>query len=286
VRHAVLIIVLVAAAFAGGAAINEPGLQWVRSRFPRSLLWNDRDINSVDLKATMNGEPAATAGLSPKPPIEGTQMPLAPPPSVGADVNSEVKEAAPATGARQVQGKTHGRNELSSTASLPSTPLSSPLLSELNLSKHKPLPQDQNVKTTSSAKAIPPRKMPKGVESTDSPPAILATLPDLSPVKPQLGDLNSSSSKGSGLHRDGRDDWVTLVGKMKSLGVSQFTIEGEAGGRVVFACLVPLAGRQAITQRFEAEGSDPLDAAYTALRRIALWQAVHEPKDVTSGRVD
>lgn len=285
-RRAALIIVLVAAAFAGGAAINESVLQWVRSQFPRSLLWNDRDISSVNLKATMNSEPAVTVGLSPKPQFEGAQTPLAPIPSVVADVDSEVKEAASATGARRRQAKTRGRNESPSTASLPSMPLSSPLLPEPNLSKHNPSPQDQNVKTTSSAKAIPPRKTPTAVETIDSPPAILTTLPDLSPVRSQPGGFNPSSSTGPGPHRGGRDDWVILAGKMKSLGVSQFTIEGEAGGRVVFACLIPLAGRQAITQRFEAEGSDPVDAAYATLRRIALWQASHESKDVTSGRVD
>ena len=60
---------------------------------------------------------------------------------------------------------------------------------------------------------------------------------------------------------------------MQSFGVVRYTIDGELGGRVVFSCLIPLAGRQAVTQRFEAEGEDIIHAAQAALRRIALWRA-------------
>jgi hypothetical protein len=61
--------------------------------------------------------------------------------------------------------------------------------------------------------------------------------------------------------------------KMQTLGVSRFTIEAVPGGQVIFSCLIPVAGRQAITQRFEAQGDDIAQAARTALRRIGLWQA-------------
>jgi hypothetical protein len=60
---------------------------------------------------------------------------------------------------------------------------------------------------------------------------------------------------------------------MQALGVSRFTIEGRPGGRVIFSCLIPLAGRQAVTQRFEADGEDAVQAARAALRRVALWRA-------------
>jgi hypothetical protein len=59
--------------------------------------------------------------------------------------------------------------------------------------------------------------------------------------------------------------------------VTRYTIEGEPGGRVVFSCLIPLAGRQAVSQRFEAEGEDEFQAAQGALRRIALWRATRQP---------
>jgi hypothetical protein len=65
---------------------------------------------------------------------------------------------------------------------------------------------------------------------------------------------------------------------MQALGVSRFTIEGQPGGPVVFSCLIPLVpGRQAVAQRFEAEGPDVFHAAQAALRRIALWRATQVP---------
>ena len=69
------------------------------------------------------------------------------------------------------------------------------------------------------------------------------------------------------------NEWAILERQMQSFGVNRFTVEAEPGGRVVFACLIPLAGRQAITQRFEAEGDDMVQAARAALRRIGLWRA-------------
>jgi hypothetical protein len=71
----------------------------------------------------------------------------------------------------------------------------------------------------------------------------------------------------------GGDDWATLARKMQALGISRFTIEGQPGGRVVFSCLIPVAGRQAVAERFEAEGEDGLRAVQAGLRRVALWRA-------------
>jgi hypothetical protein len=69
------------------------------------------------------------------------------------------------------------------------------------------------------------------------------------------------------------NDWSVIERQMQSLGITQFTIDGEPGGRVVFSCLIPVAGQQAIAQRFAAEGDDIMQAAQAALRRIALWRA-------------
>src|SRR5580658_737306 len=50
VRQIFLVIILVAAAFAGGAFVNGPALQWAQSRIFRSLGWHESDIASIDLK--------------------------------------------------------------------------------------------------------------------------------------------------------------------------------------------------------------------------------------------
>jgi hypothetical protein len=75
------------------------------------------------------------------------------------------------------------------------------------------------------------------------------------------------------------DEWAILVTKMQTLGVSHFTVEGEPGGHVIFACLIPLAGRQAVSQRFESSGDDVIQAARAALRRVVLWRAAQSSYD-------
>jgi hypothetical protein len=68
-------------------------------------------------------------------------------------------------------------------------------------------------------------------------------------------------------------DWSTLRRRMHELGVARYGFEGEPNGRVRFHCVIPLAGRRAVGQQFEADGDDEFQAAQTALRRVALWQA-------------
>jgi hypothetical protein len=64
---------------------------------------------------------------------------------------------------------------------------------------------------------------------------------------------------------------------MRTLGVARYGIEGEPDGRVRFHCVIPLAGRRAVSQHFEADGDDEIEAAQAALRRIALWRATEAP---------
>jgi hypothetical protein len=55
VRQVILIVLLIGAAFLGGAFVNGPGLQWVQSRVLRSLgLTNGGEIAAVDLESTSN----------------------------------------------------------------------------------------------------------------------------------------------------------------------------------------------------------------------------------------
>ena len=49
-RQIFLVIILVAAAFAGGAFVNGPALQWAQNWVFRSLGWHEGDIASIDLK--------------------------------------------------------------------------------------------------------------------------------------------------------------------------------------------------------------------------------------------
>ncbi len=100
------------------------------------------------------------------------------------------------------------------------------------------------------------------------PPEAPVPAPDASPSPSPRSEPGSPATGG--------EDWAALNRKMKALGVSRFTMEGQPGARVVFSCLIPLAGRQAVTQRFEAEGEDGFQAAQAALRRVALWRATQQ----------
>jgi hypothetical protein len=64
---------------------------------------------------------------------------------------------------------------------------------------------------------------------------------------------------------------------MRALGVARYGIEGEPDGRARFHCIIPLAGRRAVGQQFEADGDDLIQAAEAALRRVALWRATESP---------
>jgi hypothetical protein len=69
---------------------------------------------------------------------------------------------------------------------------------------------------------------------------------------------------------------------MRALGVARYGIEGEPDGRVRFHCTIPLAGRRAVSQQFEADGDDEIQAAQMALRRIALWRATESSSPTLS----
>jgi hypothetical protein len=75
----------------------------------------------------------------------------------------------------------------------------------------------------------------------------------------------------------GLDDWGSIRRNMRMLGVARYGIEGEPEGRVRFHCVIPLAGRRAVSQQFEGEGNDEIEAAQMALRRVTLWRATEPP---------
>jgi hypothetical protein len=67
--------------------------------------------------------------------------------------------------------------------------------------------------------------------------------------------------------------WTRIRQKLRTLGVTRYTFEGNPNGHVSFRCVIPLAGRQAVSEQFEGEGDDELQAVQIAIRRISLWQA-------------
>jgi hypothetical protein len=287
VRHAILVVVLVTASFLGGAFVNGPGLQWAQTKVLRSLgLNNGGEISLVDLKPAASSESGPDGSESPQPDAGAMQGPLAPMPSLLTEDKSPKHDVSDRHSVSQTATKTNSSG-LGSPRSEPSSFSSSstkrrPVLA--TSSAGEPAPKDPNV-APASAQPPPP---PHGASSRLDPnvaPAILDSLAALLPSNsPSLGShLSSSSPTALSLASvprsvaDGNENWAVLERKLQSQGVNRFTMEGEPGRRVVFSCLIPLAGRQAVAQRFEAEGDDIVQAAQAALRRIALWRATQPP---------
>jgi hypothetical protein len=278
VRQALLVIVLIASSFLGGAFVNGPGLRWAQTRLMRSLGLNgESEITSVDLT------PAATpVGVSDstdpaKPVSEPMLEPLAPAPTVLAEDGSSQK--VPSNHRNGASSKLHEKprdgTSFKTEAGLPlgvTPPFSVPTTTG-SASKRLASPDSE----------VRPAGAPLGrLNSSDSKvePALLDSLGTLlpsasSPPPEPLSSpaLSPSSSPVPKPTRSISDDWIVLQQKLRALNVSRFTIEGEPSGRVLFSCLIPLAGRQAVTQRFEAEGDDMIQAVQATLRRIALWRA-------------
>jgi hypothetical protein len=266
-RQVLLVIILVAAAFAGGAFVNGPGLQWVQNRLFRSLDWHAGDIASIDLKVTTSNDSTPDGHALSKPDANALDGPLAPIPSLITEGGpSSIRQPVEPT-ATLVQPKS---KSVSKSAPHPELG-SSQARPRLGLSPQVSPTIDSNIKPAGVPALAP---IPVAMPANGNPaPAILEALSDLLPLnRPADGLLSpmASTSKSVG-ERNG--DWEMIMRKMQTLGVSRFTIEGETGGRVVFSCLIPLAGRQAVAQRFEAEGNSLNQAAQAALRRIALWRA-------------
>jgi hypothetical protein len=260
VRQALLIVVLVAASFLGGALVNGPGLRWVQVRLLRSLGLSDLgEIASINLKATAPSD-AVTGGPEPgKPEADAMPGPLAPMPSLVAE--GEAPKRVVPDHRSETSAKSKASKQKTADSKLPSS---------------NPLPLA--IRAPSPPSLPPSSSQGSSRKDANLAPAVLNSVAALlsSTSSPEAGSLfPSSSSPASGMKPapDGGGDWVVLERKMQSLGVSRFTIEGQPGGRVVFSCLIPLAGRQAVAQRFEAEGDDIVRTAQAAMRRIALWQA-------------
>ncbi len=283
VRQFILVILLVSAAFLGGAFVNGPGLQWAQSRVLRLLgLSNNGEIAAVDLEPSLNGE----IGSEPAEPAEKPADILANADTPTPSIVSENKpfNRHPSNKASPLQLKPEStKNDLSSDQSHPSflgsatssrsvTKSSSDTLASLD--KAVKLARNDSRPPFSPGSTMPPDGAPSAPQSVNS---LAVPLPPSGNSLPASGSPQVQSSAGRKSTRVGDDEWVLLQSRMQTLGVTRFTIEGKPGGPIIFACLIPVAGRQAVTERFEAEGDDVIHAAQSTLRRIVLWRATQSP---------
>src|SRR4051812_9541747 len=95
VRQVVLVVVLVGAAFLGGAFVNGPGLRWAQTQVLGSLgLDEGTEIAKVDLKGNAGPEGAGEKPGPGKAAVEPVRGPVAPVPGLLADAGASKPGAA------------------------------------------------------------------------------------------------------------------------------------------------------------------------------------------------
>jgi hypothetical protein len=273
VRQLFLVVVLIAASFVGGAFVNGPGLQWAQSRLLRSLgLIQGGEIASVELKPVTSSDPDVQTNSSEstatKPAADSLQSALASAPPLQTEIKSPKQDTSDQSTTLANQPKLIGKP----SSSLPTNRS----LADSRPGDHEPGQLDTTV-TPVGGVSVQDSASESSRSKTDSVPTVLESLAALLPVDSPSSAHPSSTSPSPALTPkvlvNGTDTWAILERKMQSFGVIRYTIDGEPSGRVVFSCLIPLAGRQAVAHRFEAEGEDIIHAAQAALRRITLWRA-------------
>lgn len=275
-RKGLFAIVLVAASFAGGATVNGPGLRWVRDVI---LNQPGTEITTTTLgDPAPASEPGSDGGVAPVAEIPSRPIPpLVIPSEASASAPSPLSQAAAAKAdpappwppapapprpvAAEAQERVSGVKP--PVASIPIAAVSPPAFEP---PASLPALKDRDVGAAAPS--------PMTAAPVD-PDLNLAALPlDSGPPRLETPPT-SASAPAPGVRVP--DDWAAMRQKMRTLGVARYGIEGEPDGRVRFHCIIPLAGRRAVGQQFEAEGADELEAVQTALRRVALWRATEHP---------
>jgi hypothetical protein len=273
-RKALLAVALVGASFAGGAAVNGPGLRWALDLVGGGPA-EDGSIPVLDdeLKKTRLDDPPAQAN------------PPAPKPPARDEDEEEPRSAAarPPEPTETAATVTPGFQEPPDPSPVPG-PIEVPAPPPPVAPVSEPVPAPEGDRATD-------RDRVQG-EAPGPPPAPL-TLPKPEPVAPAadpaVAPARLDPAVTPAVHQpeppaplvspdgDTGHPWADLVRRMKQLGVGRYVIEGEPDGPVRFRCTVPLPGQRAVAQQFEAEGDDVLTAAEAALKRVTLWKATETP---------
>jgi hypothetical protein len=291
-RNLLLAVVLIAAAFAGGAVVSGPGRGWIqgilsqiRPRGPALVTTSD----GVAPKAN-DGEPASDP------------IPAAPaPPLVVGPVLEELPQK---NGAGSLRGDTAAAST-PGQASTPAGDLGFPGAGALGRADPVTLSasghenpaagagptaartpgasgsrpdQDRgwsDAPGSAPAAAVLPQRVASESSTKGDSALLRASLPG-SPLG-GAGDAATAESNKGGQASSGSMTWGDLRSRMRALGVTQYWIEGEPDGHVRFRCVTSFVGQRAVAHYFEAEGDDVLSAGESALTRVMLWQATELP---------
>ena len=286
-RKVLLVVALVAASFAGGAAVNGPGLQWLKG-LVRDRMGRDEAIPTLDVDVD-DGSSIATATATAKtsepeadPPKPEVPVPIAPvpqpeakpePPPLAAPKTPSEPSPLPALPDSPLPNEAEPRSprdKASPKTGWEDAPGDAPSTAIVPKSRVKPRAEapaiaDSAVSAVAAAAPAPAEPPPLAPSSpSPSPNPTLSAEPSAMPVPP----IGVGSAPG---------DWTALRKRMAALGVQEYEVKGTPGGPVRFRCLVPGSGAEA-AKPFESEGDDEFQAAESALRRVAVWRAARRVK--------
>ena len=247
-RQFLLVIVLVGAAFGGGALVSGPGFRWAQEHLLDYMgLKDGGEIDSLELT------PPPGAAVKPRTVVAANEPPRAPEPEPTPAVAPEPDHAPPLLPEPRI------------TEPFKETQAANPAPATTEPAKGGGGPALLGALSSMLSPASAPTPAPAPAEATKpetDAPALLD--PGVAPSSIPAAEGSSAATAG---------DWAEIRRKLAAAGVSRYNIEGDPSGRVVFACLIPLAGKQAVSQRFEAEGDDEIQPAHSVLKRINLWRA-------------
>lgn len=72
------------------------------------------------------------------------------------------------------------------------------------------------------------------------------------------------------------NEWKVIQSQLIRLGVTRYIIEGNSKGRMIFRCEIAEPGHADICRRFEAEGTDMIDAARAVMKRVMFWKLTED----------
>jgi hypothetical protein len=280
-RQALFAVVLVAASFAGGAVVNGPGLRWFQTVVMNRLGF-DHELNDPPTPppTPATDDPSGGIPASPIPPLV-----VGPPSSEKPQDETQAKSPNEPRTSIAVKSPNEPKAPVGAdspneprTPNEPKDPVAAADLPPFQLSDQK----EPAARTAEAARpdppAAPPDRTAPGREASDAPVSLASlSAPGSDRTDPRHPDPAPEPEPASGATTSGPSadpaDWTEVRRALRDLGVSRYGVEGEPAGRVRFHCVIPLAGRRAVGQHFEAEGDDELQAARAALRRVALWRA-------------
>lgn len=250
-RQVLFVVVLIGASFAGGAVVNGPGLHWAQAQVMSRL--GIADSGGSDVPPTVPSISNSNTNTT-----SADSIPSRPIPPLVIDVPAAQPE-------RTKPAETPAAPVDPSSITFEPAPSALPGLAPVPETTPTPPPIDPPAPLVTSRD--------REREAID-----LAVATAGAKDKPQEAEktkdvhVRLASTPGTAVAAEPAD-WAEVRRALRDLGVSRYGVDGDPNGQARFHCVIPLAGRKAVGQHFEAEGDDDLQAARAVLRRINLWRA-------------